>query len=65
MKLTSMHSHSLQDDMVKHKNNIINMIDVFVSPGDCELHVPDVQDLVQKMLENLYNAIINHEVRTT
>ncbi|CAB4000597.1 polybromo-1-like, partial [Paramuricea clavata] len=29
--------------------------------GDCELHVPDVPDLVQKMLEDLYNAVIHHQ----
>ncbi|XP_028398159.1 LOW QUALITY PROTEIN: protein polybromo-1-like [Dendronephthya gigantea] len=29
--------------------------------GDCELRVPDVPDLVQKMLEDLYNSIIHHQ----
>jgi hypothetical protein len=35
---------------------------VFLGLGDCELHVPDVPDLVQKMLEDLYNAVIHHQV---
>jgi hypothetical protein len=36
---------------------------MFSAPGDCELHVPDVPDLVQKMLEDLYNAVIHHQVQ--
>ena len=33
--------------------------------GDCELHVPDVPELVQKMLEDLYNVVIHHQVSST
>jgi hypothetical protein len=41
-------------------------LDLFcdLAVGDCELRVPDVPDLVQKMLEDLYNAVLHHQVRT-
>jgi hypothetical protein len=41
-------------------------LDLFcdLAAGDCELRVPDVPDLVQKMLEDLYNAVLHHQVRT-
>ena len=30
--------------------------------GDLETHVPDVPELVQKMIEELYDAVIYHQV---
>lgn len=52
-------------DSQVYKDSLVLLRELFATKlellGDCETHVPDVRDLVQRMIEELYDAVIHHQ----